>query len=240
MSVRQSRPHHLSDPFHDFTEEHLYEILDTRDDQLEWHHFQSLLGPFVPAGTYDEVIYFYPKAFSFVLENDEAATNLVTSLVWFASEFADRLANDGLLDVTRQNLTACFDHWTDNFNVIYFNRRRCKEKGWGIGYFDYVKHSEVICEGTCALVKFKTHSDLAESFVRSLANHSGNAMKAAWFLEYARSRNDVYHPPRHTGIQGLLNDRHLLLEAANVVLEKMVDAERSPTYWEDTFRLLGL
>jgi hypothetical protein len=51
---------------------------------------------------------------------------------------------------------------------------------------------------------------------------------------------DVYHPPRHPAIQDLLANRDLLEAAAGVVRKEMIDSERSPTYWRDTFTELGL
>ena len=44
MLVRQSRPQHLSDPFHDFSVEHLHEILETHDDEFEWHDLGVVTG----------------------------------------------------------------------------------------------------------------------------------------------------------------------------------------------------
>lgn len=240
MPMQYPRPSRLSDPHNDFTDERLCLILATPDDRLQWNDFRDLLGPFLPAGTYDEVVYFLPLAFNFMAEHDEDVLDLVTSVVWFASEYSDRLREDGLISVTRRNLSACLDHWTASFDVVHFDREGCRSKGWNIEYSDYVRHSEVVCETTCDLVRFIAHQDLAELFAWSLAHHGGDAVKAAWFIEYTRARTDVYQPPEHPPIQELLQDRDLLLAAADVVRKEMVNVERSPTYWNDTFSTLGL
>jgi len=240
MKMRRGRPKTLSDPYHDFTEDGIREILSTPDDRFEWHHYQSVLGPFLPAGTYDESVYFLPGAFDFILRHDDDALDLITALVWFASEYSDRLADDGLLDAVRHNLLACFQHWTAHFVVIHFDEEGCRKKGWGLKHFDYVYNIEAVCEGSCDLVRFETHRDLAESFFASLADFGDDPIKAAWFLECARSRGDVRFPPRHPSIQNLLANDHLLHGAAKLVLAKLVPDEKSPTYWTDTFEVLGL
>ncbi len=88
------------------------------------------------------------------------------------------------------------------------------------------------------LVRFETLSALAVGIVRSLAYHDGDIVKASWFMELSRSRNDVYAPPDNPEIQDLLSNTDLLLDAYAVVWPEV--SEYMSTYWHDTFKALHL
>ena len=184
MKIPYSRPTRLSDPHSDFTPETLDQLLAVPDDKLEWHHLQNLLGPFLPAGTYQESVYFLPLAFEFLLrEND--ALDLTTSVTWFVSEYGDDLARDGLLDECRSSIEACLLHWTRDFTVEHFDRDACAAKGWRRSYFDYVRRSEAVCKTLCDLDRFARHADLADRFITQLAS-STQPVSSGWFLEFPR------------------------------------------------------
>ena len=239
FSVAYPRPSHLSDPHHDFSDDDTRAILAKPDTELAWNDFKNILGPYLPAGTYEESVYFLPLAIEYIVSHEDGALDLVTSIVWFISEYADRLAADNLLVGSRGQVAECFQLWTSHFDVIHFDHAGCRAKGWGLTYFDYVKNVEIVCEGTCDLVRFVRHTDLAEDFFRSLADHGSNPVRAAWFLEMSRSRTDVYHPPEHEPIRRLLADEDMIRSAASVVQLSMVANERSPTYWRDTLAAVG-
>lgn len=242
MKSPYHRPRRLSDPYCDHGKQRCAELLAVPDQQLVWRHYQAILGPFLPAGTYEESLYFLPLAFRYILCHDEEALDLVTSLVWFASEYASQLRQDGLLSAARANLLACLKHWTARFRVVHYDREACRRTGWrSFEYRDLVKDSELVTGTTGDLVRFGVHEDIAHDFVRSLAEHGGDPVGAAWFLEYARARFDAgYRPPNAPAIQGLLKDAGRLRSAAEVVLQMLFDVEPSPTYWNDTFTMLGL
>lgn len=240
LYTKHRRPTRLSDPHHDFTAASLAELLSVPDEEMTWHHFSSILGPHLPAGTYTEAAYFFPRAVDYLLSNHEDALDLITPIVGFVSNNAKELEEDGLLSAARESLGICLEELTATFHVQHFDHDACVAKGWRIPYFDYVTNCEVICQGTTDLVRFGVHIDLAEKFVNSLAHHGRNATKAAWFLEYARSVDDVYAPPNLASMRALLSDKTLLQGAAQVVRANLVPGERSPTYWADTFVALAI
>ena len=239
LRLRHKRPKSLSDPFHDHTEEHARKLLSKPDSQLVWSDYQCLLGPFLPAGTYRESVYFLPLAFEHIASHDDDALDLITSIIWFVSEYADELKQDGILDASRDRIAECFEKWTSQFTVVHFDQSACQQKGWKLAYFDYVKHVEVICEGACDLVRFERHADLASSLFQSLKDNTTDAVRAAWFLELARARNDVYHPPAVSPISAILADREATSRAAELA-RPMIANESSPTYWTDTLNALGI
>ena len=138
LKLPHPRPRSLSNPFHYRTPDHLASVLATSDRDLKWHDFRCLLGPFSPAGTYEESAYFLPFAFDYILTHDEDALDLVTSLVWFASEYAPQLEHDGALDAVRAKLKQCLDHWTADFIIKHYDHDACRDKGWQLEYFGAV------------------------------------------------------------------------------------------------------
>lgn len=240
--VKYPRPKKLSDPHSDFTPMLLDEILSTPDKQLYLRHYKNLLGPFLPAGKYEESVYFLPSAFRYLLTHEADALELGTSLIWFSSEYASKLEKDKLLDTVRDCIHELLDYWTRKFIVIHFDKAACREKGWGDYYFDYVENSEAVTQATADLVRFEKHADLAEKFIWDLAlNDENDPIKAAWFLEYSRNRiRAAYRPPDYEPIQYLINDIDSLNRAAKVVTEKLILTEPSTTYWRDIFDKLNL
>jgi hypothetical protein len=83
--VRQSRPHQLSDPGFDFWPEELKRLLAVCDQELTWADFQSLPGPYLPAGTYDEVIYDLPLALKHLRDHTKDAGDMMDAVVGFCS-----------------------------------------------------------------------------------------------------------------------------------------------------------
>jgi hypothetical protein len=240
LYTKHRRPTRLSDPHYDFTPRSLAELLSLADEAMTWQHFTSLLGPHLPAGTYAETAYFFPRAVDYLLANHEAALDLVTPIVGFVSNNTAELRRDGLLVAARDALADCLASLTATFEVQHFESAACAAKGWRIPYFDYVTNLESVCHCTTDLVHFGEHVDLAEQFVDSLAHHHGDATRAAWFLAYARSVDDVYSPPDHAPIRARLLDESLLAAAAEIVRTTTASRVGSPTYWRDTFASLGL
>jgi hypothetical protein len=238
VKIPYPRPTRLSDPHFDFTPESLNVLLATPDEKLEWHHLQNLLGPFLPAGTYHESVYFLPFAFQ-TLHCEEHALDITTSVCWFISEYADNLAKDGLLDECCSKLEHCLRHWVADFSIQHFDRNGCAAKGWGLSYFDYVHRSEAVCETLCDLDRFTRHADLADRFIAKLAS-SEEPVASGWFLELARRHDDVYHPPRRESFQTYFTDPTLLAHKQAIVQEHLVPAATSPNYWNDVFTKLGL
>ncbi|MEX0726465.1 MAG: hypothetical protein WD065_09375 [Planctomycetaceae bacterium] len=168
LKLPYARPLSLSDPNHDFTIDHLKSILATPDCDLKWDDFQALLGPYLPAGTYEESAYFLPLTFDYILTHDDEALDLVTSLVWFSSEYARELQRDGALEAVRAKLQPCLDHWTTAFMINHIERENYVGK-WNRRYLDIVHNSSTLMSATNDLLEFKVHSDIASAFFADLA-----------------------------------------------------------------------
>lgn len=216
----------------------LNNLLRKDDSQLNWSDFSCLFGPHLPAGTYEELIYFLPAAFNYLKHHEEDALDLVTPIFGFCSKNAELLRNDGFELLVREQITECLNYWIRDFRIKHYDKEMCIRKGWRLIYQDIVQNTETICEGISDLVRFESFSPLAVEFIKSLAHHGGDLTKASWFLELSRARSDVYAPPEAPEIQSLLSDSNLLNEAYAVVWPEACDYRL--TYWHDTFQKLGL
>jgi len=127
----------LSDPFHDNTPAGLRDLLSKADSDLDRGDFRTLLGPHVPAGTYEEVVYFLPLAFDFIRTDPAVALDLCSSLVWFCSKYNRELSADKAVEAARRELLGLVHQWTSRFDVTHFDRPMCLAKGWfKLQYFD--------------------------------------------------------------------------------------------------------
>src|SRR5688572_4895915 len=237
--VPYSRPKTLSDPHHDNFRYALKELLNTPDESLNFSQFRNLLGPYLPAGTYEETCYFLPLAFTYILAHDEDALELVTSIVWYCSEYAEKLRTDKILEYAKQGIQTCLEHWTKQFEVVHFDAEGCRAKGWGLDHFDYVRNIEPIGQALDDLMRFHAHSDLAVSFVGEL-RQSSDSVKQAWFLELLRSKlsADPYCPPNYPEIVQLFEDKKRIRTVVNSVKDTVVPFEKSPTYWSDSLVII--
>jgi hypothetical protein len=238
---KYGRPKMLSDPFHDNTPAGLRELVAKPDERLGWGDFKDLLGPDLPAGTYDEVVYFLPLAFDHVRAKNWDALDLCSSLAWFCSEYSDRLASDNVVEAARAELGALLREWTARFAIVHFDKSACASKGWSLGHFDLVEMSETVCEMLCDLVRYTRHADIAEQFIVDLVNFDANPVVAAWLLELIRSREDVaYRPPLLPRLEEASTDHRLLRTAYESTQTNEQIRESSPTYWRDTLSKLGI
>ena len=101
-----SRPMRLSDPGGDFSAEELKTILATPDKQMGFYEFNCLFQGRLPAGTYDEVIYFFPMALNHILDEKDGWETLITEMMIWLNDNEPRLRKDGLWDEILEKLNA--------------------------------------------------------------------------------------------------------------------------------------
>jgi hypothetical protein len=241
LNRKYGRPRVLSDPFHDNTPASLRELLRKGDSELRWGDFKALLGPHLPAGTYEEVAYFLPLAFDYIRTDKALALDLCSSLVWFCSKYTEQLAADRVVDAARDQMLGLLRQWTSQFVVTHFDRSMCIERGWAkLQYFDLVEGSETVCQMLCDLSEYSTHANISERFILELIDFGTDPIKAAWLLALLRARNDVYHPPATQRLELASVDYSLLRASYDLVEANDKIRDCSPTYWRDIVTELGL
>lgn len=235
------RPHVLSDPFHDNIPAGLRDLLSKADSELSWGDFRILLGPHVPAGTYEEVVYFLPLAIDHMRACRRDALDLSSSVVWFTSKYQDYLAHDKASDMVRAELLSLLREWTSRFRVSHFDRSGCLEKGWvKLQYLDLVEDSETVCQMLCDLTEYAAHAVVADRLILELVDFGDDSVKAAWLLELIRAREDVYRPAPSQRLDLASADHALLSSAKKLVQADSEISGHSPTYWPDTYSRIGL
>lgn len=236
LQIKYPRPQKLSDPYHDFLEDHLTAILATPDSELSWANYKNLFGPYMPAGTYSESIYFLPLVFKFIMNmKDNDGIDLFEAVVWFISDNVENLRHDGLLEGVRDCVRECLQTWTCTFTLIDYGRDFAWQQG--------MSHSLLIYGMINALVKFANHDDLAYAFLHNLATNESDPLKPAWFLAYAAFELEEmffsFVDEIEESIAAVIMDHSLLQNAARRVQQSPVYA-MSPAYWQEWFKLLGL
>ncbi len=180
FKTKYQRPVRHSDPYQDFSQGMLNKLLAQSDDDFGFTEYIRLFGPHLPAGTYEEVMYFLPQGFSYLKMHEDEALDLVTSIFGFCSKNFYKLEDDALIEVIEKEILDCLQYWARDFRILHYDKNACKLKGWGRDHFDYGINAETIWEGTSDLISFMTFSDLALQFAQSLAHHNGNIVNSSF------------------------------------------------------------
>lgn len=256
---RRPRPIKISNQGCCYSDARVASIAKKPVEQLGWDDYRVLFDIARCVGQYSELVYFLPFALDYLARQPDDSIECQHQIVNFCSVEAPSLERDGLLEECRSALTRCFDRWTGSFEVIHFDRSKSAEKGWGLPYFDMVKHSDVVADFIEELVRRRAHADLAVRLIASLAE-SGDPVKSAWLLEYARQARDHYStfhdpnyrgdtrdsvdalmtPSKSTSIRTLVQDSALLRKHYQSIKDSLVKRAKSPTYWGDACVLLGI
>lgn len=237
--IKYRRPERFTNPERDFRKRDLRDLLAKPDSELKWHDYKTILGPFHMAGTYEESVYFLPLAFDFIRTHPDDSFDLTTSLIWFITEFHDRLTEDNYLDFFREELLHNLWHWTAEFRVIHLDKAECQKLGWRLEYSDYVDPSGTVCETLDALERYRTDGDLADLFVAELKK--GTEVKAAaWLLELARAFDEDYGPPQKPGVWRRLMDKTVLEAKWAKIVGSDLFRLGPETYWRDLREKLNL
>jgi hypothetical protein len=194
----------------------------------------------IPAGTYEEVIYFLPLAFRSILASEMLAGEIIPDVISFVSDHDIQFRKDNLSEPSRDCLREFLVTWSQDFNIVDHITQRPVEGFERIKHIYYVKFSDLIVMMTGEFIRHHTYRDIAESFVRDLAAFETDAKKAAWFLEYAQRRKDPWFPKMDEAIAALIHDEDALMKAALVILDTFPPNTPLPPYWRQAFRALRL
>lgn len=147
-------------------------ILEKPDSSLDWPDFAIFFKPARCVATYEQAVYFLPLALDYLRREPMHGREYVYGLVHFLSrpEDADRIEEDKLSGPCRTALQACFDSWIETFEVVHFDEEACRNKGWRLGHFDYVKNSEAVIDLIDTLVLHRRHEDLAVDLLSGLCH----------------------------------------------------------------------
>lgn len=243
FTVPYPRPTKLSDPNYDFRgcEYLLDELLNTPDQSMGWQEYRELFGPYLPAGTYEEVVYFLPHAFIHLKFNPVDAEDFCNAVFGFCSKNKDQLTTDKLIDTVRTQIMLCLIEWTKIFEFKHYPCNDKQQNHSNLKYTDIVHNSSLVVGALICLTEFETYKDVAINFLKSLQCHNGNLTKACWYLEFTKQYSyPILAPSKKTFVLQSCNSTESLTSAYEVVFPFVVKDDRSTTYWNDLFYKLGL
>lgn len=241
LQIRYSRPGVFSGLRTELDDDARQIVLRTRDDLLVFWHFQTLFSPHLPAGTYEEVVYFLPAAIRFLFDRRENFDEMARAVIGWVALNTANLEADGLLVPARENLLACLGEWTGDFHIELegFSEWRCA--------LGAPRNSRVVTECLVEMSKYEVFVDLATRFLRELSYRSSPPFQLAWFLELSlalvpqsRFLASARAIPLPAELATICQNEQLLHRAALVVLDKLVPLPEQSEYWGDVFFALRI
>jgi hypothetical protein len=260
--VPYPRPTTLSDPTNDHPEESLVAILAKGDRFLDWCDYSRLFS-FCPAGSYEESVYFLPRALAAIDQEIDGLYEFKDSVfLWIAQHSAllerDRVLRDACCAISQSLLRAAarFDiEYDDGTRGDLLNTPGIPDPGMVPRAFDVV-------DTLGNLYDTRTLRGVADEFSALLLRAPWEPIRAAWTLELARraatdsqfrecldeSRPNRWRmpspPPRAPDIvplPDLLRDAALLRAAwTRLRRDPFVTGATSIGYWLDVVETLDL
>ena len=180
------KPKTLSDRHHEISAEEAAELLRKPEAELGCDDFYVLFQASTAAASYEEGVYFLPEAFAFLRRNpNEDGVECVADVIWFISEYAERLHRDGLLDECREQIRTLLAEQTREFVILPWDQATNPEPRETQDHCENLKNSPLV-EGTLeALLRFGRLGTWAEEFLATLLIAQEEPVKSAWFLALA-------------------------------------------------------
>ena len=182
--TRYGKPSTLTDRYAECRPEDVAGLLAKPTTEFGWVEFNRLYLVGVAPATYEEGLYFLPDAFGFLRRNpNDDAVHCVSDVIWFLSEHARRLEEDGLLAECRDQIRDLLGQRLTSFAIIHWDRVKNREMGFDRDSHDFVEQSQLV-EGTLeTLFRFRTLAGWATEFLAGLKASRDQPMRSAWFLE---------------------------------------------------------
>lgn len=178
------KPKTLTDRYDEAREDYITDMLGKSEAELGWDDFNLLFRVGVASASYEEGVYFLPAAFAFLRRNpDDDGIHCVADVMWFVSEHAARLEQDGLLEECREQVLALLRERTGQFVVIHWDREKNRQMGFDRDHLDYVEDSQLVCDTLEALLRFEKLRTWAEKFLVALGQSCNDPLQSAWYLE---------------------------------------------------------
>ena len=177
------RPRTLADPYDEANEAATARVLGRADGELTWNDFNLLYRVGVASASYEEGLWFLPAALAFLRRHPNPhAFDCVADVIWFVSEHAGRLEQDGLLTVCAVEVEALLAERTRAFVLVEPE----PESGPATGAarrWAYVEDADLVHECVGALQRFCTLESWAAAFLRRLGESVGEPVKSAWYID---------------------------------------------------------
>lgn len=214
--------------------------IDKPNEAFNWSEFKAIFdyGPF--QAQYIEAVYFLPWAFEEMVRNPIDSCEYFEGVTCFCDFNRAHLIEDGIWGGIEIAFRFILESWTEHSVVQHDTAHRYLKGEQALDYHNDVYHSDIVNQLIHSLINYETLKPVAEAFVSCLSEYGNDYTKAAWLLEFAKSKKDVYHPHDSELIMSLITDRVLLERAFEIVKRKPIESHLMKLYWEDTLKELGL
>lgn len=177
------RPRTLTDPYDEVSEAAAVRILGREDGELTWDDFNLLYRVGVAPATYEEGLWFLPAALAFLRRNPNPhAVDCIADVIWFVSEHAVRLEQDGMLATCAAEVQAVLTERTRSF-VVVEPEPAAEPPAGAARRRAYVEDADLVHECVGALQRFCTLEAWAAAFLLRLGASRDEPVKSAWYLD---------------------------------------------------------
>lgn len=233
LDIPFSKPGSLSDPGGDWElmEDKLNNIISKSEAELDWQDFHCLFQVGLPAGTYEESVYFLPHAFDYLAKDKDGSFEFMSDLFWFISENITRMEADSFAGEVKKALSDLLNVWVDNFNVEHFDKAACVARGWSVESFNMLSKIEHVAGWIEDLVRFKALAQWAYEQIAPWCLQTVRFEDSAWCLALSKQqRLNLLIAPGD--FWNLLQDEERIIEHYELVMNnpKMKAVDRS--YWD--------
>lgn len=113
------KPKELSDPYFDHTQHYLKELLAKDAHELTFSDYRNLFSRYLPAGTFEEVIYYLPSSIEYIcLQDIDDQGEIIDEWIIFIFKHAEQIHN--LFDVCIEDIIDhVFDCHSQHYSVKY-------------------------------------------------------------------------------------------------------------------------
>lgn len=123
MQIPYPRPQKFSDPFGDFSQEELKQILSVPNEQMGWNELGLIFQTYLPAGVYQECVYFVPYLIKVIWDeirfqkNIEGIIDLINCYIIWSDHNIQELMNDNLWEQINRTILDWFICITAEFAI---------------------------------------------------------------------------------------------------------------------------
>jgi hypothetical protein len=232
FSVPYQRPKQLTDPYLDFIEDKdlLDAILMTKDENLNFLHFSCLFHPILPAGRYEETVYFLPWALRFIIKKGDGATDIMYNIIIWAEMNKKMLIKDSVYAKIINFIKFFFNTSFKSFNLI--------RNG---GHCLYPENGAFIFSILNASLKNKTLHVFVSNWIKnSFYYFAKNYSFAAWQIWLINESYRYQDYPYKSMFQSCLYNQELKDNACNIVIEEVLKTDNNILldYWDKELHLV--
>ena len=213
------RPVRFSDPGGDFSDEELENLIRKSDNDLTETDLMCIFQGALPAGEYQEVMYFLPIALRHIAENKESDT--ANELLRWMSYYREELQADN-----------CYDDLLNFFETLFA----------GLTYEHILNENYVQNTGLCeTLVEIlnEKHNGMGDVLIKKYFGKVENYVQAGWLLHFL----EYYYMgvlKKSEYLSSVAQDKALRQKIYDFIIEEALKDETVLQFWDHKLEYCGI